>query len=84
MKNSFEYYYADSNCPYKVDGVHLTSMRRAKLRPIAKALKVDPDQPKNLIVGQVMQKLAALEAPSEIGEMIKPKKTPKKKVAKKK
>lgn len=81
MKNTFQYYYADSNCPYMLDGVHLTSMRRAKLQPIAKSLGVDPEQPKNLIVGQVMQKLNALEAPAEISELIQ---KPKKKMTKKK
>lgn len=74
MKQTFTRYYADSTCPYTIDGVHLTSLRRAKLGPLAESLKVDPLLPKNEIITQLIAVLQKMEAPLEIGDLVKPKK----------
>lgn len=70
MQQTYTSYYADSNCPYTLDGVHLTSLRRAVLARIAPSLDIDPDQPKNKLVEAMMIKLRALEAESEISSLV--------------
>lgn len=73
MKQSFVHYHADSTCPYMLDGVHLTSLRRAVLAPMAEKLGCDPSLAKHEIVRDMMKTLAAMEAPHEISELVKPK-----------
>lgn len=78
MKQTFTNYYADSTCPYTLDGVHLTSLRRAVLAIYAEPLGIDPTLPKNEMIGQMMAKLRAMDADTELKDVLKAKPEPKK------
>ena len=79
MKQTFTHYRADSTCPFTLNGVHLTSLRRAVLGPIASTMGIDPALPKNLIIEGMIKHLVAIESEPEISDLIKPKKKAKKK-----
>jgi len=62
-------YICPKQCPYTIEGVNLAEMRRAKLRTIAKKLKLSPDGTKQEILRRLIGRLAAAEAPSELTDL---------------
>lgn len=54
---------------YTANGRKLSELRRAKLRSLAKTLKVSPDGDKNSILHRVIAKLDSVGAEAEIGEI---------------
>lgn len=76
MKVTTTRFLGDSNCPYMIDGVHLTSLRRAKLAPYAEAMGIDAGLPKHIMITQMMQKLITMgidpEADAELTTAIEP------------
>ncbi len=62
-------YLAPKNCPYSFNGQNLAAMRRAKLRQIAKALKVSPDGSKQEILKRLIGALGVAGAPKELNDL---------------
>lgn len=68
MNHSSVHYLGAKECPYTLNGKKLTELRRAKLRTVAKGLKVDPEGSKNEIVKRLIAKLNMIGADTEIGD----------------
>ena len=66
--NSEVRFLGSRDCKYTMRGRKLTELRRAELRPIARALKVDdgPQRSKNELLRMILGKLSAINAPEEI------------------
>ena len=62
-------YIAPKQCPYSLNGENLAAMRRAKLREIAKKLKVSPDDSKQAILVRLIGKLKVMDAPKELTDL---------------
>lgn len=59
------------DCKYTMRGRKLIELRRAELRPLARALRVAEDSslPKNELLHRVISKLDAIGADTEIGSV---------------
>ena len=62
-------YIAPKQCPYSFNGENLAAMRRAKLRQIAKSLKVSPDGSKQEILKRLIGALGVAGAPKELTDL---------------
>ena len=62
-------YIAPKDCPFTINGENLAAMRRAKLRRIAKSLKVSADGSKQEILKRVIGRLKAADAPRELSDV---------------
>ena len=62
-------YIAPKQCPYSFNGENLAAMRRAKLRLLAKKLKVSPDDSKQAILTRLIGKLKVMDAPKELTDL---------------
>ena len=63
------HYLAPKECPFTIDGQNLVTFRRAKLRQLAKSLKVSPDDSKQDILKRIIAKLKVTGAPKELNEL---------------
>ena len=55
------------NCPYTIGGENLANLRRVKLQQLARKAGIDVgDQSKNQLLTQLLAKLSAMGAPSEL------------------
>lgn len=66
MKQTFVTYISPKQCPYSVDGKNLTEFRRAQLRKVAQAVKVDAEGSKNALLQRIISKLNLIDAPREL------------------
>lgn len=66
MKQTFVTYIPPKQCPYTVDGKNLTEFRRAQLRKVAQAVKVDADGSKNALLQRIIHKLNLIGANKEL------------------
>ena len=62
-------YISVRDCPFTVNGENLAAIRRAKLRPIAKRLRVSADGSKQEVLRRVIGKLSAIDAPKELSDI---------------
>ena len=62
-------YLAPKDCPFSIDGQNLVEMRRARLRQIAKAVGVSPDDSKQSILKRIIGKLKVAGAPKELTDI---------------
>ncbi len=62
-------YISSRQCPYSLNGENLAAMRRAKLRQIAKSLKVSPDGSKQEILKRLIGALGVASAPKELTDL---------------
>lgn len=66
MKNNFVTYISAKQCPYSFEGKNLTEFRRAKLRKIAQAVKVNAEGSKNELLQRIIGKLNLIGAEKEL------------------
>ena len=66
VTNQVVHYTSAKECEFSIDGENLVTIRRARLRGIAKALKVSPDGSKQEILKRVIGRLKASGAPKEL------------------
>lgn len=66
-----QHYLAPKECKYTYRGENLVAMRKAKLRPLAKALKVelDDDPNHNELVQRIMKRADALDREPELADV---------------
>jgi len=69
MQTTFTRFLSVKDCPYTQNGTNLAELRRAKLRPLAKTLEVSSEGTKNEMLGLIIGKLKAIEAPSELSDL---------------
>ncbi len=62
-------YLAPKDCPFTLNGENLAAMRRAKLRKIAKSLKVSPDGSKQEILKRLIGTLRVAGVPKELNNL---------------
>ena len=62
-------YLSTKDCEFTINGVNLAEMRRAKLRPIAKALGVSAEGSKQEILLRTIGKLKVNDAPKELNDL---------------
>ena len=62
-------YLAPKDCEFTINGQNLVEMRRAKLRQIAKSLKVSADDSKQAILKRIIAKLKVNDAPKELNDL---------------
>lgn len=62
-------YLSTKDCEFTINGVNLAEMRRAKLRPIAKSLRVSAEGSKQEILLRVIGKLKVNGAPKELNDL---------------
>lgn len=67
--NSQVRYLSTKDCEFTINGVNLAEMRRAKLRPIAKALGVSADDSKQAILLRIIGKLKVNGSPKELNDL---------------
>ena len=70
MQNKYIHFIAPKDCDYTLFGKNLVEMRRAELRKLAKALDINADGTKNDILGGLIGKLKAMEAETELSEIV--------------
>ena len=66
MQTTHVHMISPSMCKYFLHGQNLAEIRRVKLAPIARALKVKADGSKNEMLGLMIGKLNAMGAETEI------------------
>lgn len=66
VTNNPVHYLGVKECPFSIRGQNLVGLRRARLRPIAKALEVDPNGTKQEILKRIIAKLKAQESEPEL------------------
>lgn len=56
-------------CEFTVDGQNLVTLRRAKLRPLAKAMSLNPDGTKQELLRRLIGRLRSSGAPKELRDI---------------
>ncbi len=69
VTNQTVHYMSAKECEFSIDGDNLAAIRRARLRTIAKALKVSPDGSKQEILKRVIGRLKSSGAPKELKDL---------------
>ena len=67
MQWNNQHFIGAKDCPFKFKGKNLVDLRRAELRPVARALKIEElDGTKNEILGKIISRAKTLELDEEL------------------